>query len=234
MQKKRIIYQYTSDNPYLNYPDEFEGDLHAAEYEDQTAELRKKHSRAIKKYTGKNQDRDMFDDGMEIQVGTHNDENVPQHRLVKRYGPQTPGSARVVRGRGIEFNYDNDIIDLRIKPTGKTIGGKPIMRSPKKMNLSVDFGDVSHVNKAGGYKMNINVHPEMHRLDDSKIKKIGIMGIKKQVEGEKKGVESVVGGLSNLTKSKKKRPVIDLPGAKNLDFSHVGITTGRTKIRRLL
>jgi hypothetical protein len=226
--KKRIIYQYTSDNSYMNLADEFEGDLPKAEYEDMIKEdLMRKRRAAIAKYTGKNQDRDMFDDGMEIQVGTHNEDNIPQHKILKRFGPATRGTAKVVRGRGVVFDYDNDIIDLRVRPTHKTIGGKPIMKTPKTMKLSVDFGDqFNHVNKAGSYKMNINVHPEKHRLDDSKIKKIGVMGIRKQVEGEKNGLKVLEGGITNMGKMKRKMPSVDMFKGTQLDFSSVGISTG--------
>jgi hypothetical protein len=238
--KKRLIYQWTSDNPYLGYPDEFEGDLPKAEYEDLIKDnMMKKKQAAIAKYTGKNTDKDYWDDGAEIQTGLHSTENVPQHQI-NRPGPTTPrrGTAKVIRGRGIVFDWDSDIIDLSVRSTGKTIGGRPIMKSPKTMKLTVPLGDrFSHVTKAGGFKLDVkNPSPEKHKLDDSRLKNIGVKGINEVVKKDKDAVDSLSSRLSNFVNPGKRVKKVDVPGATNLNFSHVGITSGlnKKKIRRLL
>ena len=130
----------------------------------------KKRSDAINRYDGKDADFDKINDGMEIQEGLHDTQNKPLHRL----GPSTPGSAKVTRN-GVEFDFDNSIIDLRVRKGGKS-GGKYTMPTPKKMKLSVNMGG-NH--DQSGFRIDSNLSPHKHTLNDSKIQKIGHLNFSK-------------------------------------------------------
>lgn len=238
--KKRVIYQYTSDNSYMNLPDEFEGDLPRAEYDDLVKEGLEKQRKAMRKYRG-DSDRDSISDPTEISIGLHDSQNNPQHQI-KRYGPTTPGSARAVKGRGIEFDYDNDIIDLRVHPFKRGVGKPYTMPSPKPFKLDIDFGTSHmHVNNPGGYKMrDLNLHPEKHSLEIKGIKGIGFTNTispeKKKtflsVDDKKYGINKLGKNLSESAKRQKPGNGTHLIGIGDLNFEIVGLTPSLRKKKR--
>jgi len=201
-------------------------------------QLRKKHD-GIERWEGHDVDKDLLDDGMEIQTGLHTERNVPLHKPIKRFGPTTRGSAYVGKG-SIVFEYDNSIIDMRVKPSHSVIGGVHRMKTPfsgtGKMKTSVDFGEKhNHVNKIGGFKIDLDVHPEAFRMNTDKIKNVGIRKLKVQERDPRKGIRSEIKEgrddvndlsqrLSGFVKKQKKSGGVDIIGGKNLDFSLVGIT----------
>jgi hypothetical protein len=195
--------------------------------------LRKKRL-AAQKYHGMDTDKDHFDDGAEIYpLGLHNEQN----KHIKRLGPSTKGSAYVANG-GIQFDYDNSIINLKVKPTHSVIGGVHKMKSPRPMKLSVDYGDKhSHINSMAGFSINLDVHPEKFCMNTDKIKSAGLRklkvvkkspknGIKAKARENREDINELSQRLSGFVKKQKKSSSIDLVGGKNLDFSHVGITSG--------
>lgn len=124
-----------------------------------------KKRKAMDKYEGKDADFDYLNDSREIEAGTHSFDNKPLHRI---NGPHSPGNAKVTRN-GIEFDYDHGISDLHVRPRKSTLSpDKPYhLPTPKKMKLTVDMGGNHDQSK---FKINMNVSPHLHKLDDSKIK----------------------------------------------------------------
>lgn len=208
--------------------------------------IRRKNE-AIEEWEGHDADRDLRDDGFEISTNLHNSENEPMHRPIKRFGPTTRGSA-YVGGGGIQFSYDNSIIDMRVRPTNSVVGGVHRMKTPfkgtGKMKTSVDFGERhNHVNKIGSFKIDLDVHPEAFRMNTDKIKNVGIRKLKMEKRNPQKKIRSEIREgrddvddlsqrLSGFVKKQKKSGGVDIIGGKNLDFSHVGITTGLIKKKK--
>jgi hypothetical protein len=203
-------------------------------------EVLRRRQNAIEKYNGKDKDRDYLNDGTEIEVGTHDLNDRPLHKPIKRFGPSTPGSAYVGKG-GIQFNYDNSIIDLNVRSGNRTIGGVHKMKEPKTMRLDVDFGHKhNHINTSGGFKINLDVHPERHRLNTDRVKPLAIKGVlnkmndaaksgvkqsvKQQARKNKDDIDDLSSRLSHFVKKQNKKSGGVSLGAGDLDFSHVGIT----------
>lgn len=248
-----IIHQDTGDNDYI-----FLKDQERAKYEADGQELMRKRRRAIDQYRNVDRDRDALSDGMEIQVGLHSAEsNKPLHKPINRAGLSTPGPA-FAGGGGIQFPYDSSIISLSVKPTHSVVGGDHKMKTPKPMKLSVDFGTkMDHISSPkGGFNVDFgSVHPERHRLDTGKIKRLEISqtiqkinnvadghhkkmsafekkysaenSMKREGKENKDDIKDLSLRLSGfIKKQKRKSSGVDLIGGKNLDFSHIGITTG--------
>lgn len=246
-----MFFQNTSDNDYLYLKDREKAKYEAEEIEllkrrrdnlnlDISNQQRKKREAEVK-WDGHDEDRDGFNDGGgsgEIAIGTHNLKNVPQHKPILRRGPTTQGSA-YAGGGSIVFDYDDSIIDLNINRSHSVIGGVHKMNTPKKMKLTVDYGDKHHhVNSMSGFKIDLDCHPELFRMNTNMIKPVGYknvkvvkkspkQGIKSEAKKDRSDINELSTRLSGFVKKQKKSDTgIDLIGGKNLDFSHVGISTG--------
>jgi len=214
--------------------------------EQELQEILRKKRIAINDFHGQNRDKDQLDDGMEVQIGLHDEQNRSLHTPIRRAGLSTPGPAFASSG-GIIFPWSHDVVSLKIKPTGTNISGVHKMHSPKSMNLSVDFGNKhSHVSN---FEMDIDVHPELFRLDHTKIKKPNVggviskmhsvadkhkskinafgtsfNGIKLEGKKDKSETNALATRLTNFMHKQKKNKGVSLTGASKLDFSVVGIT----------
>ena len=158
-----------------------------------------KRRKTIQQYEGQDVDRDSLNDAREIEVGLHDERNKPLHRM----GPTTPGSATVLKGRGVVFDWDHSILNLKVHGS-ENVGGVHRMHEPRKMKLSVNIGGNHDKSR---YSMDLNVRPEKYHLKSENIKPI----------------KGLAARSEEFAKRQKKKT--SLTPAKTLNFSHIGITT---------
>ena len=146
-------------------------------------------AQAIERYRGMDEDNDGLDDGLEIRKFSHNDENKPIHKM---NGVSTKGPALVRDGK-IEFPYSSHAVDLSVrKPAGTGGSGKMKLgiRSPRKMPLTVDFGEQRSHHKHTLSMGDSIRSPHNYRMDTRKAGNINIGGAIASMEASSKRVDA--------------------------------------------